>query len=116
MRISDWSSDVCSSDLWSVTVAAIEQPGESIAITDRANRLVCANSTYLKRFGIANAPPNLLLTQKAVEALTRIARTAWRESKAGVERYPIGQGHPRRLVPAERPGAGKYHMICADRP
>src|SRR3546814_2353292 len=25
---------------WSVTVAAIEQPGESIAITDRANRLV----------------------------------------------------------------------------
>ena len=26
---------------WSVTVAAIEQPGVAIAITDRANRLVC---------------------------------------------------------------------------
>ena len=31
---------------WSVTVAAIEQPGIAVAITDRANRLVCANATY----------------------------------------------------------------------
>ena len=28
---------------WSVTVAAIDFPGEAIAITDRANRLKCAN-------------------------------------------------------------------------
>src|SRR3546814_5193167 len=56
---------------WSVTVAAIEQPGASIAITDRANRLVCANSAYIKRFGIENAPPNLLLTQSDVEEIGR---------------------------------------------
>ena len=40
---------------WSVTVAAIEGSangtGEAIAITDRANRLVCANSAFVAAFG-----------------------------------------------------------------
>ena len=31
---------------WSVTHAAIENKRTAIAITDRANRLTCANSTY----------------------------------------------------------------------
>ena len=44
---------------WTVTVAAIEHSGEAIAITDRANRLVCANSLFLERFGAAAAPPAL---------------------------------------------------------
>ena len=37
-------ADVAGEADWSVTVAAIEQPDCAIAITDRANRLVCANS------------------------------------------------------------------------
>ena len=42
---------------WSVTGAAIEQPGIALAITDRANRLVCANAAYELWFGSAHAPP-----------------------------------------------------------
>ena len=44
---------------WSVTVAAIEQPGLAIAITDRANRLVCANAAYELWFGSSHAPPRV---------------------------------------------------------
>ena len=40
---------------WSVTVAAIEGSakgtGEAIAITDRANRRLCANSAFIAAFG-----------------------------------------------------------------
>ncbi len=46
---------------WSVTVAAIEQPGQAIAITDRANRLVCANSAFEGWFGSLHAPPKLAI-------------------------------------------------------
>ena len=39
---------------WSVTVAAIERKGEAIAITDRANRMVCANVFFLDKIGRAH--------------------------------------------------------------
>lgn len=96
---------------WSVTVAAIEQPGEAIAITDRANRLVCANSSYSKRFGSGDAPPSLLLAQGDVDALTRIARTAWREGSGGADLYPSGDKEPGWSVSAERVGRGEDYMI-----
>ena len=31
---------------WSVTLTAIDQPGAMVAITDRANRLVCASASF----------------------------------------------------------------------
>jgi two-component system cell cycle sensor histidine kinase/response regulator CckA len=96
---------------WSVTVAAIDQPGEAIAITDRASRLVCANSGYSKRFGANDAPPNLLLSQSDVDALTRIARTAWREGRGGAELFPSGENEPGWSVSAERAGRGEDYMI-----
>ncbi|HAU21094.1 MAG TPA: hybrid sensor histidine kinase/response regulator, partial [Erythrobacter sp.] len=96
---------------WSVTVAAIELPGEAIAITDRANRLVCVNSAFTKRFGIENAPPNLLLAQGDVDALRRIARTAWREGGSGADLFPSGEKEPGWTVSAERAGRGEDYMI-----
>ena len=71
--------DELASPDWSVTVAAIERPGEAVAIVDRANRLVCANATYVDWFGASNAPPNLALDRSALEALARAAREAWRD-------------------------------------
>ena len=68
--------DELASPDWSVTVAAIERPGEAVAIVDRANRLVCANATYVDWFGASNAPPNLPLDRSALEALARAAREA----------------------------------------
>ncbi len=68
---------------WSVTVSAIEQPGIAVAITDRANRLVCANAAFELWFGSSNAPPGLPVDGGSAEALARAARNAWREGEGG---------------------------------
>ncbi len=53
---------------WSVTAAAIESfANEAVAITDRANRLTCANSAYVDWFGSDTAPPNLPLDRASLE-------------------------------------------------
>lgn len=70
---------------WSVTVAAIEQPGVGVAITDRASRLTCANSAFVDAFGISHPPPGLPLGEFAIEALTRAARAAWRDGSASLD-------------------------------
>ena len=70
---------------WSVTVAAIEQPDCAIAITDRANRLVCANSAYQKWFGVEHAPPEIRVDGPSHERLARAARAAWRDGSALAE-------------------------------
>lgn len=68
---------------WSVTVAAIEQPGQAIAITDRANRLVCANAAFELWFGSGHAPPRLPVDGSSSEVLAKIARAAWRDGNGG---------------------------------
>ncbi|HSQ96986.1 MAG TPA: response regulator [Croceibacterium sp.] len=68
---------------WSVTVTAIEQSGVAVAITDRANRLVCANAAFELWFGSSNAPPRLPVDGASADALARAARNAWREGDGG---------------------------------
>ncbi len=68
---------------WSVTVAAIEQPGQAVAITDRANRLVCANAAFELWFGSGQAPPRLPVDGASSELLARMARNAWRDGNSG---------------------------------
>jgi two-component system cell cycle sensor histidine kinase/response regulator CckA len=68
---------------WSVTVTAIEQPGIAVAITDRANRLVCANAAFELWFGSSSAPPRLPVDGASADALARSARNAWREGDGG---------------------------------
>ena len=68
---------------WSVTVAAIERADQAVAITDRANRLVCANATFELWFGSSNAPPRLPVDGTSAEKLTRLARAAWRDGQGG---------------------------------
>lgn len=64
---------------WAVTVAAIEQDGAAVAITDRAGRLVCANDLYAQWFGIHVAPPRLPVDADSAEQLLAAARSAWRD-------------------------------------
>ena len=71
------AEEIASPD-WSVTVAAIEQPGLAIAITDRANRLVCANAAYELWFGSSHAPPRLPVDGESADELVRVAPAAWR--------------------------------------
>jgi len=67
---------------WSVTVAAIERADAAIAVTDRAGRLVCANSRYESWFGAGSAPPLLPVDDASRERLTEAVRLAWRDGSA----------------------------------
>lgn len=67
---------------WSVALAAMDHRGLGMAVTDRANRLVCANDAFVEAFGASQAPPVLTVDRQAGEALIRIARDAWRHGEA----------------------------------
>jgi len=94
---------------WSVTVAAIEQPGVALAITDRANRLVCANTAYEVWFGSAHAPPRLPVDEVSAEQLAKAARTAWREGDSG--QVTIVGGNQSWATAAQRTGRGEEYLI-----
>ncbi|MEM1194848.1 MAG: response regulator [Pseudomonadota bacterium] len=101
---------------WSVTVAAIEGEGAAngvaLAITDRANRMVCANSAYLETFGIASAPPQLALARDGLEALSKASREAWRDGFVTIERLPgVSDTEAQWSVSALRAGRGDDHLI-----
>jgi two-component system cell cycle sensor histidine kinase/response regulator CckA len=96
---------------WSVTVAAIERPGEGVAIVDRANRLVCANTTYSQWFGADSAPPNLPLDRAGLEALARTAREAWRDGSGKAERLEAADGSASWGARAERAGRGEDYLV-----
>ncbi|SDS13228.1 response regulator [Erythrobacter sp. HL-111] len=102
---------------WTVTAAAIEglgaEAGEAVAITDRANRLVCANSGFIDAFGGDSAPPLLPAERPALEALTRLAREAWREGHAAAEDLSIaadGSEAPWQVA-VTRAGRGEDHLV-----
>ncbi len=101
---------------WSVTVAAIEGEapgaGQAIAITDRANRMVCANTAFINSFGAGSAPPILPLERAGLEALTKMAREAWRDGNATLPTIPgLPDGDLGWSVSAVRGGRGDDHLI-----
>lgn len=100
---------------WSVTVAAIERAGEAIAITDRANRMVCANLFFLDSFGANAAPPALPMERAALEAVTLLARNAWRDGTASLEDVEASD-ETRWQVSATRAGRGDDHLIWRLKP
>ncbi|GAA4643507.1 hypothetical protein GCM10023115_14670 [Pontixanthobacter gangjinensis] len=96
---------------WSVTVSAIEQPGVAVAITDRANRLTCANSEFVSWFEAGTAPPNLPLDRASLEKLTRTARQAWRDGVAEAKELVRADGTAGWHASAERAGRGEDYLI-----
>ncbi len=100
---------------WSVTVAAIERAGEAIAITDRANRMVCANLFFLDSFGANAAPPALPMPRAALEAVTLLARNAWRDGSAALEAVEADD-ESRWQITATRAGRGDDHLIWRLKP
>ena len=102
---------------WSVTLAAIDQPGMLVAITDRANRLVCASAAFSARFGVERAPPNLTLSEEnAAEMLLKTAREAWREGRSHASHLSLGKEDVRWEVEAQRVGRGDDHLVWRFRP
>lgn len=94
---------------WSVTVAAIDRPDSAIAITDRAGRLVCANSCYEEWFGAAHAPPRLPLDAPSLERLAKAARSGWRDGvgRADLLEAPTGRWRGE----ANRAGRGDDFLV-----
>lgn len=111
-------TEIASPD-WSVTVAAIESGAgagaKAVAITDRANRLVCANSAFTQSFGTESAPPVLEAERSGLEALNRAARAAWRDGEAAIEKFE-DTALREWAVTATRAGRGEDHLIwCFER-
>lgn len=97
---------------WSVTLAAIESfSDEAVAITDRANRLTCANSVYVDWFGAEMAPPNLPLERASLEQLVRFVRQAWRDGHARLDRIAGVDATGEWTVIADRTGRSDDHLI-----
>ncbi|RIV89135.1 response regulator [Aurantiacibacter zhengii] len=109
-RVSAQVQPVADMPDWSVTVAAIERADEAVAITDRANRLVCANATFELWFGSSNAPPRLPVDGASAEKLTRLARSAWRDGK-GSEPVVVADEEKSWEARAVRAGSGDEYLV-----
>ncbi|MBB4856908.1 two-component system cell cycle sensor histidine kinase/response regulator CckA [Novosphingobium chloroacetimidivorans] len=101
---------------WSVTVAAIERADAAIAVTDRAGRLVCANSRFEAWFGAGSAPPDLPLDDASREALAEAVRLAWRDGEAQLALASEGLsgaaiGARRWQAQAHRAGRGEDFIV-----
>ena len=99
---------------WSVTVAAIEQPGMAVAISDRANRLVCANAAYELWFGSGHAPPRLPVDGSSAERLTGAARAAWRDGESA--EVAIADERQAWIGQAQRAGRGDDYLVWRFQP
>src|SRR3546814_15897225 len=114
MRISDWSSDVCSSDLQAIAIAlreALESPEKTAALVTPDRALATRVSAHLKRWGIeaddsagrplSELPAGTLLVALAEAAAERFAPVALLALlkhplvKAGDERRPWLEPVPR---------------------
>jgi len=96
---------------WSVTSAAIETRHRAIAIVDRANRLVCANSTYEGWFDGISAPYELAMDAASREAASEAARSAWRDGRAEVPVIRLSSGDMEYRLRIERSGRGEAYLV-----
>ena len=96
---------------WSVTSAAIETRHRAIAIVDRANRLVCANSTYEGWFDGISAPYELAMNPASREAASEAARSAWRDGRAEVPVVRLSSGDMEYRLRIERSGRGEAYLV-----
>ena len=69
---------------WSLVREASDNDEVGIAITDRAGRLVCANTLHDSWFGGPVAPPGLGLSAADEASLMSAGRIAWRDGKSNV--------------------------------
>jgi two-component system cell cycle sensor histidine kinase/response regulator CckA len=90
-------------------VSAIERPDCAVAITDRANRLVCANAAFELWFGSSFAPPGLPVDGTSGEKLARAARTAWRDGDSGTDEIADEDGS--WTAQAVRSGRGDDFLV-----
>ncbi len=94
---------------WSVTHAAADFAEFGLAITDRAGRLVCANTLYARWMDGPRAPANLDLDGKGSAAIAAAMRAAWRDGSANIPAIARGQAEYRLSL--RRAGAGDDYLV-----
>ena len=96
---------------WSVTVAAIENSRRAIAVSDRANRLTCANKAYGEWFDHVGSPGDLGFDEQSRERLLAASRTAWRDGAAHAEELVWADGTRNFRVDLTRAGRGEDYLV-----
>lgn len=96
---------------WTVTAAAIDNPRRAIAVTDRANRLVCANASYQRWFASVGPPSELGFTGTSGDLLAQAARTAWRDGNGEAPKL-VREGEDRSFsLVVDRAGRGEDYLV-----
>ena len=96
---------------WTVTAAAIDNPRRAIAVTDRANRMVCANATYQRWFASVAPPSELGFGGASGEGLALAARTAWRDGTGEAPKL-VRDGEDRSFsLVVDRAGRGEDYLV-----
>ncbi len=96
---------------WSLTSAAMENRGRAVAIIDRANRMVCANSTYEQWFEGDAAPYELPFEPASLEAVNAAARSAWRDGSARNDDLRLTGSETRYRLEIDRSGRGEAFLL-----
>ena len=68
---------------WDFARIVADASDAALAVTDRAGRLVCANTAYEAMFDGFPTPPGLPLEGEGVGLLGKAGRAAWRDGQAG---------------------------------
>ena len=96
---------------WTVTAAAIDNPRRAIAVTDRANRMVCANATYQRWFASVAPPSELGFAGASGEGLSLAARSAWRDGTGEAPKL-VREGEDRSFsLVVDRAGRGEDYLV-----
>ena len=96
---------------WSVTLAGIENKRRAILITDRANRVTCANATYREWFRDPVPLAELPLDAATRAALVEATRKAWREGYAEIVDMGLTAGDRRFLLSVTRAGRAEDYLV-----
>ncbi|MBY6128568.1 response regulator [Qipengyuania aquimaris] len=96
---------------WAVTAAAIENARRAIAISDRANRLTCANESFSNWFGHDVAPHEVPLDAESRQQLIDGQRQAWREGVAERNNLRLEEGSQIFNLSIERVGRGEDYLV-----
>jgi len=96
---------------WSVTSVAIENRRRAVVIIDRANRMVCANSTYESWFDSIATPYDLAFDTSSREAVIAGARDAWRDGSARVAEVRLEGQEAHYHLQIDRSGRGEAYLV-----
>ena len=96
---------------WSVTGIAIENRRRAIAVTDRANRMTCANTTYGEWFEADVTPFDLPLNDESRKRLLEGARDVWREGSVRLEELRNLDNEICWHASLERAGRGEDYLV-----